>query len=223
MITVTLEHHAMLFADIAREAIVCFGNKGESAILEGIRRYGERRGKRMAERTGNDHVPNDLVAYLVYSEIDTSLNTLKIIQKTPYLHVNVTDCAWYKTWQKFDVIKYGCLYCRVVDDAILQGFNPEFRFAVNGTLSNGGDHCEFHYYDGSMNWINGIRYYWMRRQVGNLARRSFAFHIADLYDALSTILIERFGEMGKQAVDSALSKFQQQFGFLVPTEPLSKL
>ena len=43
-----IEHHAILFALLAKEAILECGDAGKEAILEGMTTYGNERGARMA-------------------------------------------------------------------------------------------------------------------------------------------------------------------------------
>ena len=44
----TIEHHAVMFALLAKHAIEISGEKGKEAILAGMTRYGNERGRRMA-------------------------------------------------------------------------------------------------------------------------------------------------------------------------------
>ncbi|MEI3219999.1 MAG: hypothetical protein V8S08_10790 [Lachnoclostridium sp.] len=43
-----IEHHAVLFALLARQAITLCGDDGKDAILKGMTKYGNERGARMA-------------------------------------------------------------------------------------------------------------------------------------------------------------------------------
>lgn len=47
-ISCKIEHHAILFALLAKEAILECGDVGKEAILEGMTTYGNERGARMA-------------------------------------------------------------------------------------------------------------------------------------------------------------------------------
>lgn len=46
--TCKIEHHAMMFAFLAKHAIERCGEKGKAAILNGMTVYGNERGSRMA-------------------------------------------------------------------------------------------------------------------------------------------------------------------------------
>ena len=43
-----IEHHAVLFALLARQAVELCGEKGKESILRGMTVYGKERGRRMA-------------------------------------------------------------------------------------------------------------------------------------------------------------------------------
>ena len=45
-----IEHHAMMFAFLAKRAIETCGEEGKQAILDGVTVYGKERGARMAAR-----------------------------------------------------------------------------------------------------------------------------------------------------------------------------
>lgn len=45
-----IEHHAMMFAFLAKRAIETCGEEGKQAILDGMTVYGKERGARMAAR-----------------------------------------------------------------------------------------------------------------------------------------------------------------------------
>lgn len=93
----TVEHFAMMYAFIAREAIRRFGDDGKEAIAEGIKKYDVSYGKRMTERAKADGRPSDFVSYLLYGEIDFSQtgNEIQIVQRTPHVEVSFNQCGWH--------------------------------------------------------------------------------------------------------------------------------
>ena len=48
----TIEHHAVMFALLAKHAIEISGEKGKEAILAGMTRYGNERGRRRTPLSG---------------------------------------------------------------------------------------------------------------------------------------------------------------------------
>ena len=209
-----VEHHAMLFAWIAREAVERFGEAGEEAVLQGVRAYGEQRGRRMALRAGADGHPNDLVGYLIYGELNfgEAENEFVIVQKRPYLRVEAHRCSWHATWSRRGVLAYGRLYCREIDTAIMRGYNPDFDFGVTGTLTGGAPCCTFHYRSQGLGLWNALRYAIGKRRVGSRATKPWDYHAGHIYRTFRETLREAFGEAGGQAVEAALRTFAREYG-----------
>ncbi len=208
------EHHAILFALMARDAIERFGDEGQKAILEGVRRYGEGRGRRMAARAQADGHPNNFMSYLLYGELkfDETSNDFRIVRKVPYVEMHALKCSWYEAWRKHGLLEYGRLYCREIDRSIMRGFNPDFRFDVDGTLSEGAPLCRFLYYDGRLGLLDTLVYKWRKRRLGDRATRPWEFHLADLYEAITSVLAERFGEDGKRSAKASARSFAEEYG-----------
>lgn len=206
------EHHAMLFAWLAQEATSRFGEDGKAAILDGVRRYGEQRGGRMAERARADGHPNDVLGFLLYGELPLAetTNEMNLTHRTPHVEVHAARCDWCDAWRERDVLESGRLYCQEIDYALMRGFNPDFRFEVDGTMSGGAPVCRFIYHDGRLGVLDMIRYLWLKRRIK--VTRPMEFHAADLYRVISETLIERFGESGREVVDVAMAVFAAEYG-----------
>ena len=209
-------HHAVLFAFLTREARERFGASGDDAILEGTKRYGRARGGRMAALAARDGYAPDFISYVCYGELPMEDHEIKIVQKAPHVVIHNTRCGWHRTWVDEGLLEYGHLYCQVIDTAILQGFNPEFRFEVDGVLTDGrSPHCTFRFKDGRLGPIEGLRYVWRRKRLARLhgtVKKPMAFHVADLYLALADVLAERFGAPGREAATTALALFGEKYG-----------
>jgi hypothetical protein len=207
-----LVHHALLFGWLAQETVQRYGDNGRAVIREGVRRYGEERGRRMAERARSIGRPLDLISYLVFGEIDTSGNTWKIARKQPFLEVHALKCAWHEVWQQNDMLDVGGLYCLEVDDAIMHGFNPDFEFEVDATLSNDAPFCRFLYYGGKINLFSQMRLAWEKRRAVVTYRRPFAFHVLHVYRTMSQTLRETFGRDGQEISTICAQRFQRYSG-----------
>jgi hypothetical protein len=209
-----VEHFAILYAWIAREAIQRFGTDGEKAVLDGIEEYGISYGKRMAERAKADGRPNDFVSYLLYGEIDFSEtgNEMQIAQRTPHVEVVCSQCGWYDAWRRHGVLDVGQLYCEEIDSAIMHGFNPDFKFEVDGTLTSGAPRCRLIYADGELGDDTLLRNLSGKSQVGDSAIRPFELRVAEIYKVLAEVLGQRFGAAGQQAVEAAMSAFAGEYG-----------
>ena len=209
-----LEHHAMLFAWIAREAVGRFGAGGEGAILNGVRTYGEQRGRRMRLRAQADGHPNNLIGYLLYGELNfaDAENAFAFVHRRPYLKVQADRCSWNTIWTERDVLAYGRLYCQEIDTAILRGYNSDFDFEVEGTMTGGAPCCTFHYRSEGLGIRNLLRYAIGKRRVGSRAIQPWDYHAGHLYKTLRDTLGAEFGETGEQAVAAALQTFGQAYG-----------
>lgn len=207
-----LEQHALIIAWLAQETIQRYGERGEAAIREGVRRYGRERGRRMAARARAAGKPLDVIGFLAFGEIDTSGNTWKVARTAPFLEMQALQCAWHDAWEKHHLLDAGRFYCLEVDDAIMHGFDPDFRFQVEGTLSNGAPLCRFLYYGGKMNYWNQLRLAWYKRQAGNRCRRPFAFHVLHYYRTLARTLRDAFGMDGEIIGARCAAKFKDEFG-----------
>jgi hypothetical protein len=214
MNTIGVEHHALLFAWIAREAVERFGVDGEKAVLAGVRSYGEQRGRRMALRAQADGRSNGLVSYLVYGELDfkQTENQFDRVRTNPYLEVQAVRCSWYNTWKRRGLLDYGRLYCREIDRAVMRGFNPGFRFEVAGNLTEGAPYCRFLYYGEGLGITNTLRYILWKRRVGSRAVKPWDYHLGHLYKALTDTLTDMLGSAGQQAAASALAVFAGEYG-----------
>lgn len=206
-----VEHHAVLFALFAREAEMCCGDAGREAVLEGVRRYGHSRGGRMAEHARERGLEGELLGYLVCGELDfgSTANTFKPVQKRPYLQLCATQCAWDQAWRKTGMLEHGRLYCQAIDRSLVEGYDPDFHFEVEGTLSSGDACCRFHFHDGKLGISEMLRYLWNKKRVGKRFIRSWDFHTAELYWILATTLRE---VLANAEVDDVIREAMAAFG-----------
>lgn len=63
-----IEHHAMMFAFLAKRAIETCGEEGKQAILDGMTVYGKERGARMAARAIGHGDPLNTMTNQAYGE-----------------------------------------------------------------------------------------------------------------------------------------------------------
>jgi len=212
--TITIEHHAMLFALISREVVTRFGKDGQAAISKAVRAYGKQRGTRMRESARNENRPSDFSSYILYGELDfgKTNNHFQIRQRSPYVEICATRCAYNGTWRQNGLIEYGKLYCEEIDRSIMQGFSPGFHFEVSGTLTNDAPCCRFRYFDAHLNLFTMLTLFWRKLRIGNRFIRSWAYHTAELYNSLADPVTQEFGKPGREAIDAAMSSFVEQYG-----------
>jgi hypothetical protein len=210
--TMGVEHHALLFAWLAREATSRFGEEGEEAIRAGVREYGSRRGTRTAAHAKAEGRPCDYLSYALYGEVDFGQtdNDSRIVKETPQVEIEVGRCSWHNTWRERGLLEYGRLYCQEIDAALMRGFNPAMAFELDGSLTSGASRCRFVYVDAQPRLAVKLKN--PPGQVRAAAIRPFAFHVADLYDALSTVLLQRFGESARPVLAAAMASFAAEYG-----------
>ncbi|MEG2125826.1 MAG: L-2-amino-thiazoline-4-carboxylic acid hydrolase, partial [Hydrogenoanaerobacterium sp.] len=105
----TIEHHAIMFALLAKYADKECAQKGLDAIGAAVSEYGRERGGRMAKRVLKDGLPLNMQNYLVYGEWTSKPGQMdtRIVQKSPVQITNIHLCEWCTSWKKHNLEKYG--------------------------------------------------------------------------------------------------------------------
>jgi hypothetical protein len=209
-----VEHFALMYALIAREAIGKFGAEGEEAVREGVRKYGLAYGRRVADRARADGRPNDFVSYAVYAEFDFSEtdSVMDIEQRSPHTVIVFSKCGWCEAWKRSGMLDMGRIYCEEIDRAILEGFNPGFRFEVDETLTGGAARCRLIYLDGELGDETLLRFLSEKERVGRSAIRPFEGRVIEMHRTMDGILHRRFGKAGHDAMEAALAAFRDRYG-----------
>ncbi|MFM1655635.1 L-2-amino-thiazoline-4-carboxylic acid hydrolase [Brevibacillus sp. B_LB10_24] len=135
---------AKLFACVAKEVVDRFGEEGKAAVMEGVRVFGEERGREIAKRAAMVGEPNGIENYL--PNYDMGRSTL--FEYTTEMHPavieqNFTKCAFADQWRKDGMEEYGILYCKMIDPAIARGFNPNFEVVHDKYLLKNDGACHF--------------------------------------------------------------------------------
>ncbi len=209
-------HHALLFAWMAREIINRVGEAdGAPAIAGAVKRYGRQRGARMAMRARADGYSCTMLDYLAYGEWKAGKDEMKmtIIEKKPSVRVKIPRCPWHTAWKEEDLMKYGRYYCLDIDRAVLQGFNPGLTLEVNKIKPDGVSECDMMFRELSLTPLRMLKFLYRRLiRPGKSAVMTWDFHTGHLYTTMGDVLIETFGEKGKEARDAALAKFRARYG-----------
>ena len=204
-------HHALLFAWVAREAVALAGEQAAAPVLRaGVRRYGEERGHRMALRAQQDGQPLSMATYLSYREWDVPAGEMRQtgVPRGSDLYAETRRCPWATVWQKEGLTNFGRYYCQEIDSALVRGFNPALVIDVRGTRTNGSRSCRFIYHDAF-----GSPLVHENSQRPEAERRlPWSYHTAHLYAVMRTVLEEQLGTSGRQACDAALTTFAARFG-----------
>ncbi|MEZ3435558.1 MAG: L-2-amino-thiazoline-4-carboxylic acid hydrolase [Lachnospiraceae bacterium] len=210
-----IEHHAVLFALLAKHAVTLCGKKGEEAIQKGMTIYGRERGARMAANAlerGDELTTMTNQAYGEWKPDYEGQMEFGQLRTEPTLQTYIAKCAWCDAWKKHDLLEYGKLYCVNVDHAVYQGFRSDFVCTPIATaLSWGGARCEF-------DWGHPIsaeeaqELVRKKKELGTSCMKDFNFHTAHLKHTISKTLTEELGEEGKRAAKLALDDYVRLFG-----------
>jgi hypothetical protein len=135
---------AKLFACVAKEVVDRFGEEGKVAVMEGVRIFGEARGRDIAKRAALVGEPNGIENYLPNYDMGRSA----LFEYTTEMHPtvieqNFTKCAFADQWREDGMQEYGILYCKMIDPAIARGFNPKFDVVHDKYLLKDEGSCHF--------------------------------------------------------------------------------
>lgn len=203
---VTKEHHALLLAYLVGQWHRTF--PGEQAqVEEAVARYGRQRGARMARRALADGEPLDMPAYFAYSEWAAIPGEShgEWSERGGTQVDRVTGCPWCAVWTREGLLEEGAHYCRQVDRAILQGFNPRLRLEVEQLATLGADGCVFHWLDMPATPQAQQRVAELRERLGGRAARDWDFHCAHLFFAFEQALTHLHGPQGLSCARAALA------------------
>lgn len=214
-VTCKIEHHAMLFAFLAKHAIRLCGEKGKEAILSGMTAYGNERGARMAANAlargdGLNTMTNQ--AYGEWGPDYDGQMEFGQLRTEPTLQTYIAKCAWCDAWKKHNITEYGKYYCVNIDNAVYQGFRPDFVCTPTKTsLSWGGSRCEFDWgHPLSPEDVKMLAE--KKKELGTSCMKDFNFHTAHLKHTLCKTLADTLGDDGQEAVRLALRDYSDTFG-----------
>ena len=137
---------AQLFAVMSRLIIEKQGPaEGEALIREAVEFFGRERGKSIARLVTGLSKPLTLKNWLIYSDIDGMNFEAKASISNHDLVVKVYRCTFIEAAEKWDLREYASYYCKYVDYAILNGYNPDVKLELLSRHDSGKDHCLLHY------------------------------------------------------------------------------
>ena len=211
-----IEDHALLFGLLGREAEEQYGEAGLSALKKATILYGKERGLRMAMRAiknGDSLSPEN---YIIYSEWkdDRGMSLSKVEAISPEYRTKSLRCGWCDTWQKYDLMRYGRIYCAYIDKSLVKGFCPDNELELSSKLSEGSDCCDFHWVGADFRDEAGLSKAMMKKaSMESENIKDFLYHCGHLLSALRrTFLLELGLVKGQQIVDRALSSYADIMG-----------
>lgn len=214
-VTCKIEHHAILFALLSKYAITLAGEDGKEAILKGMTLYGNERGARMAANAlANGDELNTLTnqAYGEWKPDFDGQMEFGTLRTEPTLQTYIAKCAWCDAWKKHNLTEYGKYYCVNVDNAVYQGFRPDFVCTPTTTsLSWGGTRCEFDW-GHPLSEDDTKTLAAKKKELGTSCMKDFNFHTAHLLFTVGNTLKTELGSIGEKAVEQALAEYAEKFG-----------
>lgn len=215
MQNLTIEHHAILFALLSKEAITMFGERGREAILKAMTRYGNERGARMAKNAianGDELTLLNSQAYGEWKPDYPGQMEFGAICGQPTYQSYIAKCAWCDAWAKHGLTEYGKYYCSNIDNAWYQGFNSKFTCTpMNPAMSWGGDCCRFDWGQ-PMTDEEIAALAEKKKALGTSCMKDFKFHTAHILFTVGNTLIEELGEGAQAAIDAAKEEYVDKFG-----------
>ncbi len=137
-----LELLGELFATMADTVIGEFGEEGREAIVRAVERFGEERGKRIAEAVRSEGRDLTFANFLVFTDLDTSDLEMIPSLEDGELRLEISSCPFAAACANRGLGEAGKLYCEHVDAAIMRGYNPELYETVSlQSLTAGADKC----------------------------------------------------------------------------------
>lgn len=204
--------HAFLVARYYFYMTETFGRQGEQVFIHATRYYGEQRGRRMAQRALRDGQALTYETYCRYGEWVTTESVRGMGQEnrgyvetfSPDLVRVYTQCPWNQQFFEMGAEQAGRVYCRYLDAAICQGFNPDIPFTVERSLNDGAP-C-VHRIGNS-----GIAKEEQLKNDGNHLR-TFDYHCAHLFWSFREVCVAVLGKHGLEIADQVLSDFSDTYG-----------
>lgn len=136
---------AKLFAQITKQVVDTYGTEGEDAVREGVRTFGEERGRGIAQRAQANGEENTIDNYLTNYDMERSdLFEYTTEYKPEEIEQNFTVCPFGQQWADDNMHEYGILYCQMIDPSVARGYNPKFEVEhPNFILREGNCHFRF--------------------------------------------------------------------------------
>lgn len=117
-----------LFAHVSKEVVDRFGEEGEEAIRNGVRAFGEERGRNIAERARANGCDIDVYSYLPNYDMGRSDDfTAENTYGDDQVEQLFSQCGFADQWLQDGMERYGKLYCDVIDPAIAKGYSEELE------------------------------------------------------------------------------------------------
>lgn len=209
-----IEHHAVLFALLAKYTLNFAGDDGEDILFKVVANYGHERGNRMAANAQRFGDPLSTANSQVYGEWKPDYEgqmDFGVMRYEPSLQTYIAKCAWCDAWQKHGLMDYGKYYCVNIDNAWYQGFNPEkVCTQLKKPMSWGGKRCEFDWED-AVSSEEQAAMKARKEEIGTSCMHDFNFHTGHLLASFRSSLEKEAGDIAELVLNNAVNDFTEMF------------
>ncbi|BAD62934.1 hypothetical protein ABC0392 [Shouchella clausii KSM-K16] len=141
---------AKMFAQIAKQVVDEYGEKGEAVIMSAVEQFGKKRGQGIAQRARSNGFENTVENYLSHYDMGRSeLFEFESSYKKEEIEQTFTKCPLGQQWADDGTGEYGILYCRMIDPSIAKGYNKNFDVVHDQyVLKEGQCHFKFQMKEG---------------------------------------------------------------------------
>jgi len=136
---------ALLFGHMAKATVERFGEEGRQAVTDGIMSFGRQRGRGIRDRVLAQGLPLTIENFYAnhdLAHVNAGFEMRLSIGKGWNAEALVTRCPFAEVWQEMQHPELGAIYC-LVDEAMLEGYNPDLRLDRPTTILRGSSTCQF--------------------------------------------------------------------------------
>jgi hypothetical protein len=136
---------ALLFGHMAKATVDRCGEEGRQAVIDGIMSFGRQRGLGIRERVLAQGLPLTIENFYEnhdLAHVNAGFEMTLSIGKEWNAEALVTRCPFAEVWQEMRQPELGSIYC-LVDEAMLEGYNPDLQLVRPTTILRGHSNCQF--------------------------------------------------------------------------------
>lgn len=208
--------HAAVYGFLAKAADELYQGEGMEATAQATILYATERGQRMARRAQRDGYELTLATYRLFTEWEDEKHQMAVetLQLSPNYRMNGTYCVWNETWKKYNLGKYGEIYCTYVDKVMVKAFNPENELIIHSAQSLGGAGCDFEwpglsYQDAEELKAAGR----LKQSMRQTAVKDFLYHCGHTVSAMGRGYALKLGqEASDRIVLQGMEEYCREFG-----------
>jgi len=138
--------YAMLFFHLAAEYCRTFGEAGEAALRDAVKKYGIDRGKAARDDHEQRGYPINLKTLFSTGDFPGVAESFQrnIIDWQPHQRISeTTECPLYDQWKSMGGLKEGQIYCEVIHKNMWSAYHKGIATKQPKIMPRGDDVCRF--------------------------------------------------------------------------------